>query len=391
MATLRLVTSLSGVSRRSCAYSKMYAMRSTRILPVRFMSTVSPEFERAKDTLGTLKEDPGNEAKLKIYALFKQATSGPVTSKRPGMTNFVGRAKWDAWNALGTMNSADAQKAYIDLVSSLVKTEKTESISQAASDQKYKNLLVKCEDGLRVITLNRPSKKNAVTVEMYSEWMAALAEATADPNTVITAITGAGDFYCAGNDLTNFTNVKPEDIHKMAQDSKVMLRRFVAAFIDFPKPLIAVVNGPSFGISVTTLALCDAVYASDRATFTTPFSKLGQSPEGCSSYLFPKLMGQSKACQFLMFNKTITAHEAQELGLVTKVIPDAMLQSEVWPELRKYAKLPIKSLVYTKALTRETEKDILHKINESECETISERWTSEDCINAVMNFVSRNT
>ncbi|MPC91012.1 Enoyl-CoA delta isomerase 2, mitochondrial [Portunus trituberculatus] len=87
------------------------------------MSSLPQQFDDAKTRLGSLKEDPGNETKLKIYALFKQATTGSVTTKRPGMMDFVGRAKWDAWNALGNMTQEEAQKAYIQLVDSLVGAE----------------------------------------------------------------------------------------------------------------------------------------------------------------------------------------------------------------------------------------------------------------------------
>ena len=92
------------------------------------------------------------------------------------------------------------------------------------------------------------------------------------------------------------------------------------AFIDFPKPLVVLVNGPAVGISVTVMALCDAVYATDRATFHTPFTILGQSPEGCSTVTFPQAMGHAHASEMLLFNKKITASEAKERGIVSEVI-----------------------------------------------------------------------
>lgn len=356
---------------------------------MRMMSGLSQQFEDAKARLGSLKEDPGNETKLKIYALFKQSTTGAVTTKRPGMMDFVGRAKWDAWNALGKMSQEEAQKTYIQLVDSLVGEEESKAASQAESGQKYSCLHVTCQDGLRVITLNRPAKMNALTVEMYDEWVAALQEAAEDPNTVVTAITGAGNYYCSGNDLSNFANINPNDMQQKAKDSGVLLNRFVSAFIDYPKPLVAVINGPAIGVSVTVLGLFDGVYATDKATFNTPFSALGQSPEGCSSYTFPRMMGPSRASEMLLFNKKLTAHEAKEVGLVTEVFPDGSFQQEIWPKLQAYAKLPSKSLIYSKALTRDQEKDILHKVNDAECDRLVERWTSEDCINAIIKFFSR--
>jgi len=357
-------------------------------LSARWMS-VSPAFTAAKEKLNTLKEDPGNQAKLRIYALFKQSTSGPVTGSRPGMMDFVKRAKWDAWKAVSDISQEEAQQAYVDLVNELAAKEAPAEAAAETAAGKYKNLLVTCEGGLRTITLNRPAKKNAITEEMYLEWGAALKEAAADPGTVITAITGAGDYYCSGNDLSNFMNIPEGGIQQKAVESGKLLDEFVSAFIDFPKPLIAVVNGPAVGVSVTIMALYDAVYSTDKATFNTPFSALGQSPEGCSSYTFPKIMGPGKANELLLFNKKVTAAQACDLGLVTEVFPDASFQAEIWPRLQAYAKLPVNSLVYSKALTRDVDKEILHKVNTLECDRLVERWTSDDCAKAIMAFFAR--
>ncbi|KAJ0060013.1 hypothetical protein NL108_018431, partial [Boleophthalmus pectinirostris] len=237
----------------------------------------------------------------------------------------------------------DARQQYCDLIGSLVAAEGG-SASVAARpagslSSPYETLLVTTENNITTITLNRPAKKNAITTEMYREIMAALDQASSD-SSVLTVFTGAGDFYCSGNDLTNFTEIPEGGLEQKAKDGGELLRQYVKSYIDFPKPLVAVVNGPAVGVSVTVLGLFDLVYATERATFHTPFSQLGQSAEGCSSYTFPKLMGHAKACEMLLFNKKLSAVQACHLGLVTEVFPDSTFQTEVWTRLKSYARLP---------------------------------------------------
>lgn len=351
------------------------------------MGATVEQFEEAKSRLSSLKQDPGNEAKLKIYALFKQSTLGPCTTARPGMLDFVNRAKWDAWNALGKISQEEARQQYCDLIGSLVEAEGGSVAAQPAgsSSSQFETLLVTTEDKITTIKLNRPSKKNAITTEMYNEIVAALDQASKD-DSVLTVMTGAGDFYCSGNDLTNFTKIPEGGVEAMAQQAGELLRRYIKAYIDFPKPLIAVVNGPAVGVSVTVLGLFDLVYATERATFHTPFSQLGQSAEGCSSYTFPKLMGQAKASEMLLFNKKLSAVQACELGLVTEVFPDATFHSEVWTRLKAYAQLPPNSLALSKQLIRSVERERLHAVNDAEVELLRERWTSDECFNAIMSF-----
>lgn len=370
-------------------------VRFSRIPSLKFHTTASPmmgatveQFEQAKTRMSALKNDPGNDVKLKIYALFKQATQGPCNTPKPGMLDFVNKVKWDAWKSLGSISQEEARQQYCDLIGSLLEAEGQSSAQEAASPAgsgaTYKTLLVTTEENITTIKMNRPAKKNAITTEMYNELIAALEQAAKD-DSVLTVFTGAGDFYCSGNDLTNF-QLQDGGVEDMARRGGELLRKYVRAYIDFPKPLVAVVNGPAVGVSVTVLGLFDLVYATERATFHTPFSQLGQSAEGCSSYTFPKMMGAAKASEMLLFNKKVTAAQACELGLVTEVFPDSSFESEVWTRLKAYAKLPPNSLAFSKQLIRSVEKERLYAVNDAEVECLIGRWMSDECFSAIMSF-----
>lgn len=309
---------------------------------------------------------------------------------KPGVFDFINKAKWDARNAFGRLPKETAKQSYVDLVSSLSSSSTSSSQVKPVADRKqpeYENLVVTSEDGITKIMLNRPTKKNAISTQMYQEIILALKAAGKD-DSVLTVLTGNGDYYCSGTDLTNLS-ITPGGIEEKIKNELVLLRNFVNSFIDFPKPLIAVVNGPAVGIGVTILGLFDAVFASDKATFHAPFSQLGLSPEGCSSYTFPKIMGPAKAVEMLVFGKKLTAAEACAQGLVTEVFPDSTFQKEVWARLKAYSELPANSMRISKQIIRNMEKEKLHAVNAEECSVLQERFSSDEFINAVMNFLGR--
>ncbi|XP_035965128.1 enoyl-CoA delta isomerase 2, partial [Halichoerus grypus] len=319
-------------------------------------------------------------------ALYKQAPERPCNTPKPGLFDLINRAKWDAWNALGNLPKETARQNYVDLVSGLRSSSDSSSQVKPEADRKqagYETLVMTSEDCITKIMLNRPAKKNALTTQMYREIMLALDDST------ITVFTGNGDYYSSGNDLTNFTGIPPEGVEEKAKNGAILLRDFVGCFIDFPKPLVAVVNGPAVGIPVTILGLFDLVYASDRATFHTTFSHLGQTPEGYSSYTFLK-NGPSQGNRDAHFWKKLTAGEAYAQGLVTEVFPDSTFQKEVWTRLKAYSKLPRNATRISKQIIRNHEKEKLHAINAEESSILQERrWLSDECMNAVMNFLSR--
>jgi len=369
--------------------SCLRSVRPSSLSFSRLLSSVSDRFTAAQTKLNTLSDDPGNEAKLKIYGLFKQANVGPCNLKKPSSFNMVAKFKYEAWNSLGTMSKDEAMEAYIALVDELAGGD-VEEVEEEVVSSGVEGIDITSSTGVTTITLNRPAKKNALTWAMYVAIGDTLKAAAEDDNCKIVVLTGAGDWYSSGNDLSNFTKDMPKGgPPEMAATARGVLNVFVDAMITFPKPLIAAVNGPAIGIPVTTLGLCDLVYCTEAATFKTPFVSLGQSPEGCSSYLFPRTFGFAKANEMLLTERQISAQEACDGGLVTRIFPEASFKEEVSKIASHMASLPPQSMKISKALIRHEHIDKLLAVNYRECETLEERWLSKECMTAIMNFLSR--
>jgi peroxisomal 3,2-trans-enoyl-CoA isomerase len=195
----------------------------------RVLGPGSSVLEAASTRVTQLSKDPGNEAKLKLYALYKQATIGPCNKDKPGMFDLVGRAKWDAWNKLGSMDQEEATRQYCATVEDLMSADQQSSsaATDPSSGGSYQDIVVSDSGGARTILLNRPHKYNAITLQMYREIQEALQAAGEDEAVVCAVLTGAGDYYCSGNDLSNFANIPPEGPQKMAAEAKDILRYFI--------------------------------------------------------------------------------------------------------------------------------------------------------------------
>ena len=133
---------------------------------------------------------------------------------------------------------------------------------------------------------------------MYEAITKLLYEADNNKDVKVIVFTGAGDYYSSGNDLGNFSLVAKYGKEKLADMTHKVYLNYMNAFIDVQKPLIALVNGPAVGITVTTLPFFNLVLASEKATFNAPFATIGQCAEGCSTFTFPMLMGTIKVSYF---------------------------------------------------------------------------------------------
>jgi len=252
----------------------------------------------------------------------------------------------------------------------------------------YSHIQLKQNGKIAELKFNRPEVYNAIHGDMFDEIADALNKTAKNENISMMTLTGNGKFYSSGNDITNFLKIYGEE--NGVDHAVETLDQFVFAFIEFPKPLIALVNGPAIGIGVTTLGLCDLVWASSSSYFLCPFTKIAQAPEGCSSYTFPKIMGTSRANEMLLCNRKISAQEAKEFGLVSEVYQAENFDEIVQKRLSDALELGEESMRLSKSIIRPKEEiERLKEVALKENRILKQRWSSQECQDVVSTWMSK--
>ncbi len=231
------------------------------------------------------------------------------------------------------------------------------------------------------IRLNRPEKKNAITVAMYEAMTEALADAERSEEIRAIGIFG-GDVFSAGNDIADFVHAG-----ELGMEHRVM--PFLRALRDVGKPLIAGVKGAAIGIGTTLLMHCDAVVAGSSARFSLPFTKLGVVPEAGSSVLFPLIAGRMRASWYLLSGEQFSAQQALEMGLVTRITQDDDVDGAVAIMCGELAELPPNSVLTTKRLLKASFGDVVAKAMEEEFRSFAVALKSDDARAAFMKFLQR--
>jgi enoyl-CoA hydratase/carnithine racemase len=205
------------------------------------------------------------------------------------------------------------------------------------------------EEGVLILTLNRPEKKNALSNALYNAMTTALGEAAKDSSIRCVLLRGAGDCFTAGNDLADFAAVSAGEAKEPAA------AKFLEALIPFEKPIVAAVHGLAVGIGVTMLLHCDLVYVADDAKLSTPFVNLALVPEAASSMLLTARIGHAKAFAMFALGEPVDGKTASAIGLATTSGPAADMHAKALASAKALAKKPVGSVRATKRLMRETE------------------------------------
>ena len=183
------------------------------------------------------------------------------------------------------------------------------------------------EDGVAVVTLNRPDKLNAWTPTMEAEVREAMREASADDAVRVIVLTGAGRGFCAGADMETLNSIQAGGQARAASGpfdatANPNFAKTYSYFPAVPKPIIAAINGPCAGLGLVVALYADMRFASENAVFLTAFARRGLIAEHGISWLLPRLVGMANAADLLFSSRRVTADEAKELGLVNKVFSE---------------------------------------------------------------------
>jgi enoyl-CoA hydratase/carnithine racemase len=246
-------------------------------------------------------------------------------------------------------------------------------------------LLQELSAGVLLVTLNRPERKNAFNQQMWQELRDALAAAQADDAVRVVVVTGAGDAFTAGQDLSEMMTGGGETPAEHAFGS------FMDRLCAFDKPLIAAVNGVGVGIGLTFLLHCDYAYIAQGSRLRAPFITLGVVPEAAASYLLPTLIGYRKAIDLLFESDFISAEHACELGIATHLSERDSVVRDALAHARRLAAKPLGSLRWTKRLVLATREQQVAAARTREDAAFLRRVGSPENIEAVSAFFSKRS
>ena len=244
---------------------------------------------------------------------------------------------------------------------------------------------------VRVVTLNRPDKLNAATLEMQQRVLAEMRAAAADRKLSALILTGAGRAFSSGADLKDISggdvtaDGRPDVYRTLTERNHPVMR----AIREMPKPVVAAVNGPAVGIGCS-LALCsDLIVAGESAYFLLAFVNIGLVPDGGSSLFLPTRIGMARATELSMLGERLPAAQALEWGLINRVVPDGSLPEEAAALAARLAAGPTRSYAGTKRQLNNWLYSRMEEQLELEASIQQEMAGSGDFVEGAMAFVEK--
>jgi 2-(1,2-epoxy-1,2-dihydrophenyl)acetyl-CoA isomerase len=249
-------------------------------------------------------------------------------------------------------------------------------------------LLFEVRDRVAYITLNRPAVANAVSLELAQELEEVAHECDENNSVRAVLLTGAGRIFCAGGDKS-FAVQEPTQVPTHLKRVNLFLHGAIQCFAKMRAPVLVAVNGPAAGYGMSLACAGDIVLAGESARFTMDYSRVGLTPGASSTYYLPRIIGLRRTMELALTNRTLTAREAEAIGLVTRVIPDDQLLQQVESMANQLAHGPTRAYGGVKRLLYSTATNPLYEQMELENESIVEMARSADAQEGVAAFLAK--
>ncbi|HKV53027.1 MAG TPA: enoyl-CoA hydratase-related protein [Candidatus Binataceae bacterium] len=250
----------------------------------------------------------------------------------------------------------------------------------------YTAILYDVRDAVATVTLNRPDAANSANETLATELLDAIIRAEENSAVRALVLTASGRFFCAGADLRSFYS-QPGALKTRVSFLHVAISRIVRA----PFPVIGAINGTAAGGGMGLACACDLLIAAESAKFIMAYTRRGLSPDGTTTYFLPRRIGIGRALELAYLNRTLSAREALEWGLVNRVASDAELQTEAHKLAAELAQGATRAYAAAKRLMHEGFVNTLESQIENELRSIYEMASTEDTKEAIRAFNEKRT
>jgi 2-(1,2-epoxy-1,2-dihydrophenyl)acetyl-CoA isomerase len=252
----------------------------------------------------------------------------------------------------------------------------------------YETIIFEVKDQVAYIKLNRPEAANGLNMTSGKELMHIAIRCDEDPEIRAVLLTGQGKFFSAGGDLKYFSE-SGDGLSKALKEMTVYCHAAASRFTRMDKPLVTAVNGPAAGMGMSFAICGDLILAAESASFTAAYTAAALAPDGGMTYLLPRYVGLLRARELMLTNRKLSAKEALEWGLVSRVVPDAELMQEAEKLMRALASGPTLSFGAVKRLVNVTFSHPLETQMEFEARAIADMSKTADAREGVSAFLGR--
>jgi len=250
-------------------------------------------------------------------------------------------------------------------------------------------VILEVRDNVAHLTLNRPEAANALNLAMAIALEEAALKCEEDPNVRAVLMTGAGKLFCGGGDLKSFAAQPAAELPGHLKKVTMYLHTAIQRFARMKAPLVIAVNGNAGGAGLSLALIGDITLAGESTRFTVAYTRIGLTPDGSSSYYLPRLVGLKRAMELMLTNRAVTAREAETIGMITRVVPDADLLNQAGAIARELAQGPTQAFGGVKRLLYASPNNPLYEQMEIETEIIADMSRTADAREGIASFLGK--